>query len=109
MQGSGIAACVSMLEHLTVQIPVQLIKLLMDGVLKSPSHLQGDNGALIMVVKAATEHHALLAELPILAIKEVVFLVVGLPEAGPQLMRHPVMRLFVGQPQLDLHLRPVHK
>ena len=59
-----------------------------------------------MIVEAATQHLALLAQLAVLAVKEVVLLVVRLAEARAQLVRHPVVGLLVGQPQLDLHLRP---
>lgn len=71
----------------------------------SLSDLKGYDGALVMIVEAAAQHGALLAELAILPIKEKVLLVMGLPVGVPELVRHPVMRLLAGQPQLNLHLQ----
>ena len=66
--------------------------------------LEGDEGALIVVVEAAAQHAALRAQLLVGAVEEEVLLLVGLPEAAAQLVRDAVVRLLAGQAQLDLHL-----
>ena len=68
-------------------------------------HLESHDGALVLVVEAAAQHHALAAQLALDAIEEKVLLLMRLPEGVFELRGHSVMGLLVGQPQLDLHLR----